>query len=164
MRVPPAINVILLVVGATLFYTYVGQLVPQKELQPPEDIEIAKDATTEDLIVLGEQIAGGKGLCLTCHTIGETEGLRFPDLAGIGSRAAGEIEGMSDIEYLAQSLYEPDIYIVQGFLPGMPAISKAPIGLTDEEILCVMAWLQSMGGTPSVTLETTHAYRAGGGE
>ena len=54
--------------------------------------------------------------------------------------SSAEIDGMSDIEYLAQSLYEPDVYIVEGFLPGMPPISKPPIGLSDEEILSVMGY------------------------
>ena len=59
---------------------------------------------------------------------------------------------------MAQSLYEPDSYIVEGFNPGMPAINRPPIGLTDQEILCVIAYLQSLGGTPSVTLQTAHRY------
>jgi hypothetical protein len=58
-------------------------------------------------------------------------------------------------------MYEPDSYIVEGFNPGMPVINKPPIGLTDEEILCVIAALQSLGGTPTVTLQTTHRYYGG---
>ena len=45
-----------------------------------------------------------------------------------------------------------------GFNPGMPVINKPPIGLTDPEILCVIAFLQTLGGTPTVTLQTSHAY------
>jgi hypothetical protein len=40
----------------------------------------------------------------------------------------------------------------------MPAINRPPIGLTDQEILCVIAFLQTLGGTPTVTLQTSHAY------
>ena len=40
----------------------------------------------------------------------------------------------------------------------MPVINKPPIGLNDQEILCVMAYLQSLGGTPTVTLQTSHHY------
>jgi hypothetical protein len=43
----------------------------------------------------------------------------------------------------------------------MPPINKPPIGLTDQEILCVIAYLQTLGGTPTVTLETKHHYNAG---
>jgi hypothetical protein len=99
-----------------------------------------------------------KGLCFTCHTVGRTGALRFPDLAGIGGRAAGRVAGMSDVEYLAQSMYEPDTFVVPGFNPGMPVINRPPIGLTDQEILTVIAYLQSLGGAPTVTMQTSHAY------
>ncbi|MDX1387620.1 MAG: hypothetical protein R3344_00400, partial [Acidobacteriota bacterium] len=85
-----------------------------------------------------------------------------PDLGGIGSRAETRIEGMSGLDYLAQSLYEPDVYIVEGFNPGMPKISKPPIDLTDDEILAVMAWLQSLGGEPTIDMQTVHAYNGEG--
>jgi len=39
----------------------------------------------------------------------------------------------------------------------MPKINKPPIGLNEQEILAVLAYLQSLGGTPDVTLETTLA-------
>ena len=55
-------------------------------------------------------------------------------------------------------MYEPDAFVVPGFNPGMPAINRPPIGLTDQEILCVIAYLQSLGGTPTVTLQTSHRY------
>ena len=66
--------------------------------------------------------------------------------------------GLNDVEDFAQSLYAPDTYIVPGFNPGMPAINKPPIGLTDQEILTVIAALQSLGGTATVTLQTSHSY------
>jgi mono/diheme cytochrome c family protein len=121
---------------------------------------IASNLTTADMVTVGRQIMEGKGLCTTCHTIGKSGALRFPDLDGIGSRAASRVPGMSDIDYLAQSMYEPNAFIVDGFNPGMPVINKPPIGLTDQEILAVIAYLQSLGGTPTVTLETTHRYSA----
>jgi len=161
MRVPVGLKVALLVVATTAFYTYLGQLVPQKEVSAPVVIELSQDLTTADLIDIGASIADGKGLCLTCHTIGKTGALRFPDLAGIGARAGNRIEGFSDLDYLAQSLYEPDVYIVEGYNPGMPKINKAPIGLTDDEILAVMAWLQSLGGDPTVDMQTVHSYNEG---
>ena len=112
------------------------------------------------MVTVGREIIEGKGLCTTCHTFGQTGALRFPDLEGIGTRAATRIPGLSDVDYLAQSMYEPDSFIVEGFNPGMPAINKPPIGLTDQEILCVIAYLQSLGGKATVTLQTTHRYRA----
>ena len=57
----------------------------------------------------------------------------------------------------------PTAFIVPGFPPAMPPINKPPIGLTDQEILCVIAYLQTLGGTPTVTLQTKHHYNSGGG-
>ena len=45
------------------------------------------DMTTADMVKVGREIMEGKGICLTCHTIGKTGALRFPDLAGIGAQA-----------------------------------------------------------------------------
>jgi mono/diheme cytochrome c family protein len=160
MTVPHTARIGVLVLVTTAFYTYVGQMVPQKEVLPPQETVMASNLTTADMVTVGRQIMEGKGLCTTCHTIGKSGALRFPDLDGIGSRAASRVPGMSDIDYLAQSMYEPNAFIVDGFNPGMPVINKPPIGLTDQEILAVIAYLQSLGGTPSVTLETTHRYSA----
>ena len=161
MTVPVPVRIGALVLATTAFYGYVGQLVPQKEVQPPQETVLKSDMTTADMAKVGREIMDGKGLCSTCHTIGKSGALRFPDLDGIAVRAATRIAGVSDVEYLAQSMYEPDTYIVEGFNPGMPAINKPPIGLTDQEILTVIAALQSLGGTPTVTLQTTHRYYGG---
>jgi hypothetical protein len=158
MTIPHPIRVGVLVIAATSFYTYVGQMVPQKEVQPPQETLIKADLTTADMVKVGREIMDGKGLCFTCHTIGKSGALRFPDLEGVDVRAQSRVAGLSDIEYFAQSLYEPASFIVPGFNPGMPVINKPPIGLTDQEILCVIAYLQTLGGTPSVTLQTSHHY------
>ena len=147
-----------LVLVTTAFYSYVGQMVPQNEVQPPEEIVISADLTTPEMVEIGREIAGGKGLCMTCHTIGQTGALRFPDLSGVAARANTRVAGLSDVEYFAQSMYEPDSYVVEGFNPGMPVINMPPIGLTDQEILVIIAYLQSLGGTATVTLQTAHAY------
>jgi hypothetical protein len=160
MRIPLIARIGFLVLVTTTFYGYVGQMVPQNEVLPPEEIVIRADLTTPEMVEIGREIAEGKGLCRTCHTIGQSGALRFPDLAGVAGRAAERVPGLSDIDYFAQSMYEPDAFVVPGFNPGMPAINKPPIGLTDQEILCVIAYLQSLGGTPMVTLQTSHRYYA----
>jgi len=160
MTIPHTARIGALVLATTAFYGYVGQMVPQSEVQPPEAIVIRADLTTPEMVEIGRGIAEGKGLCRTCHTIGQTGALRFPDLAGVATRAAGRVPGLSDVEYFAQSMYEPDVFVVPGFNPGMPVINRPPIGLTDQEILSVIAYLQSLGGTPTVTLQTSHRYYA----
>lgn len=146
-------------IAVTSFYWYVGQQVPQKVTYPPEELEISTDMTTEEMVKIGEELVAGKGTCLGCHQIGGGNGSdRFPNLGNIGAVAGTRIEGMSAVEYLAESLYEPNKYIVEGYLPGMPVISKAPINLDDNEILTVIAYLQSLGGTPSITMQTEHSF------
>jgi mono/diheme cytochrome c family protein len=153
-----------LVLATTAFYGYVGQMVPQKEVQPPQETKLGSDMTTADMVKVGREIMEGKGICLTCHTIGKSGALRFPDLAGIGTQAKTRVAGMSDIDYLAQSMYEPTAFVVPGFPPAMPPVNQPPIGLTDQEILAVIAALQTLGGTPTVTMKTTHRYLKGAGE
>jgi mono/diheme cytochrome c family protein len=162
VTVPVVARIGLLVLVTTAFYGYVGQMVPQKEVQPPEEIALGTDMTPADMVKVGREIMQGKGLCATCHTIGKTGALRFPDLDGIGARAKTRVPGLSDVDYLAQSLYDPNAFIVPGFVAGMPTINQPPIGLTDQEILTVIAYLQSLGGTPTVTLQTTHRYLGAG--
>jgi mono/diheme cytochrome c family protein len=152
MTVPVTLKVAALAVVATGFYTWVGQLVPQKEVHPPEVVEIAADLTAQELVPIGQKIFAGKGLCTTCHTLGKSGALRFPDLDGVAVRAATRVPGLSQIQYLAQSLYEPDVFVVPGFNPGMPAMDRPPIGLTSDEIKAVVAYLQTLGGEATVTL------------
>jgi mono/diheme cytochrome c family protein len=161
IKIPHSIRIGALVLATTAFYGYVGQMVPQKEVQPPQETTLASDLTTADMAKVGRQIMEGKGFCLTCHTIGKTGALRFPDLAGVDVRAMTRVPGLNDVEYFAESMYEPTAYVVPGFPPAMPPINKPPIGLTDQEILCVIAYLQTLGGTPTVTLQTKHRFNSG---
>ena len=161
MRVPLILRIGLLVFATTGFYAYVGQMVPQREVHPPQEIVVRTDLTTADMVKVGRELMDGKGLCFTCHTMGRSGALRFPDLEGVAARAASRIPGLSEVEYFARSLYEPDSFIVPGFNPGMPVINRPPIGLTDPEILCVIAYLQTLGGTATVTLQTSHRYYGG---
>jgi mono/diheme cytochrome c family protein len=154
VTVPVPLRILGLTVATTAFYTLVGQLVPQKEVHPPKEAELKKDMTSDQIVKAGQEIFEGKGLCTTCHTLGKSGALRFPDLGGIGSRAASRKPGLSDVDYLAESIYDPNLYIVPGFNPGMPVINKPPIGLSDQEILAVIAYLQSLGGKASVTLDS----------
>ena len=157
MKVPVTLNVAVLAVVATLFYTWVGQLVPQKEVLPPEVVEIAQDVSTDEMVAIGQKIYDGKGLCTTCH--GTTD--RFPPLDGIATRAATRVPGLDQVQYLAQSLYEPNAYLVPGYAPGMPAMDKPPIGLSNDEIKAVIAYLQTLGGEATITMATSLAYAEG---
>ncbi len=137
----------LLTLAITLFYNYVGHMVPQKEEYPPKDAAIKSEMSSSEMVEAGKVLFDGKGTCKNCHN----GSARFPNLEadGIGLAAKTRREGMSDVEYLAESLYEPDAYVVPPFTKGMVLPP-----LTDQEILAIIAYLQSMGGTPSVTMQT----------
>ena len=157
MKIPITLQLALLTVALTGFYMMVGQAVPQKEVQAPEVIEIAEDVTTAEMVEIGREIYDGKGICYTCHA----NTSRYPDLQSIATVAASRKPGMTALDYLAESLYEPNVYIVEGFNPGMPDIDKPPIGLTDAEILSVIAYLQTLGGEATVTMDTKLVYTGG---
>ncbi|MCP3963483.1 MAG: cytochrome c [bacterium] len=157
MKIPITLQLAVLTVLLTGFYMMVGQSVPQKEVHPPEVIEIAEDVTTEEMVAIGRGIYEGKGICFTCHA----NTSRYPDLNNISSVAATRKAGLTAVDYLAESLYDPGAYIVEGFNPGMPEINKPPIGLTDPEILSVIAYLQTLGGEATVTMDTRTAYTGG---
>jgi hypothetical protein len=159
MRIPLPLRIGALVLATTGFYTYVGQMVPQKEVQPPQDLTIRSDLSPVEMAKIGREIMQSKGLCLTCHTIGKTTGpFRFPDLANVAVRAKTRRPGYTDIDYFAESLYEPTAFVVPGFPPAMPPVNQPPIGLSDQEILCVIAALQSLGGEPTITMQTKLKY------
>ena len=73
--------------GVSLLYTAVGQVLPQLESHPPARLDrLPSDVGPDVLAEMGEGVFASS--CAQCHTISAAGG-RGPDLAGIGSRAAG---------------------------------------------------------------------------
>ncbi len=68
MTVPVMVRIGALVLATTGFYAYVGQMVPQREVQPPKETDLTGNLSTADMVKIGREIMEGKGLCLTCHT------------------------------------------------------------------------------------------------
>lgn len=119
----------------------------------PKLADLAPELT--DFVNRGREIVHGDGLCLNCHRIGpEGDGTNGPDLDGIGSWAGRRLRGLDSAEYLVQSLLDPEAYVVSGYFPTMISARRPPLRLDDEEILMVVAYLQSLGGHPTVTPET----------
>ena len=56
MTVPLLVRIGALVVATTAFYTYVGQLVPQKEVQAPKETALGAEMTTADMVKIGREI------------------------------------------------------------------------------------------------------------
>src|SRR5687768_4673227 len=125
--------------------------VPQMASLPPveEKFDVAKIKTASDMAAIGQKIFFSKGQCALCHSIGPSESARCPDLKGIGAKLTRE--------FMYESLTQPQAYIYLDFrhesqpkeYPArMPYINKNPIGLSKNEILSVIAFLQQMSGEP----------------
>ena len=132
-------------------FSLVALAVPQMASLPPaeESINIADIKTPTDMASIGQKIFFSKGQCALCHSIGPSESARCPDLKGIGAKLSRE--------FIFESLTEPQAYIYLDFrhegapkeYPArMPYINKNPIGLSKNEILSVIAFLQQMSGEP----------------
>ncbi|MCP9455369.1 MAG: cytochrome c [Nitrospira sp.] len=132
-------------------FSLMSLAVPQMASLPPADetIDIASIKTPADIAALGQTIFFSKGQCALCHSIGPSESARCPDLKGIGAKLTKE--------FLYESLTDPQAFIYQDYRHGgvpkeypatMPRIDKDPIGLSKNEILAVIAFLQQMSGEP----------------
>ncbi|HQY56625.1 MAG: cytochrome c [Nitrospira sp.] len=132
-------------------FSLVALAVPQMASLPPaeESINIADIKTPTDMATIGQKIFFSKGQCALCHSIGPSESARCPDLKGIGAKLSRE--------FIFESLTEPQAYlyldyrhegIPKEYPARMPYINRNPIGLSKNEILSVIAFLQQMSGEP----------------
>src|SRR5439155_7181931 len=98
-----------------------------------------------------ETVCAGIGGCTTCHGLGE----RAPNLVSgekgqgsIGARCGRRESGKDCKQYLYESLDNPTAYVVSGYQPIMPVMTKQ---LSPEQVWSVIAFLESQGGTVDVT-------------
>jgi mono/diheme cytochrome c family protein len=144
-----------------------ASLIPQVESPAPESLEISGDLSGPELASLGEEVfQSAESGCLACHGLGR-EGLRAPDLAGIGALAAGREAGKTAEEYLREALVDPCAYVVEGYDCIMPQTLAQSLG--SAKITALVAFLQSQGGEITVSLSAeaaesdAEASSAGGG-
>lgn len=151
----------LFVSGVLLFFSYIAYSIPSRPSLPPEEgkINFAEVKTKEDLVSLGQKIFFGKGQCALCHSIGHSETARCPNLEGIGAKLSRE--------FIYESLTNPSAFIykqyefspAKSFAAQMPQINKPPIGLSENEMLAVIAFVQSTGGSEYVTVDPSELVR-----
>jgi mono/diheme cytochrome c family protein len=152
MRLPVGVKVAMFALVVMGAYTYYANSIPQIESKPPQELSLeGGNVTPAQLIKAGEEIYKTKGTCEICHKIGQ-KGTRAPDLAGIGARAVKTKPGMSAKQYIIESLINPNAFVVEGYPPIMPAVDKPPISLNRSELWALTAFLESLGGTVTVTL------------
>ncbi len=109
---------------------------------------IIKDATIAGAdpergkeIFFASSIGEGTG-CRLCHSLKPNEVKVGPSLAGIATRAATRVPGMSAEEYIRESILHPDAYIVPGFDNKMPAYISE--GLSPQDLDDLVAFLMTL--------------------
>jgi mono/diheme cytochrome c family protein len=155
------LKTLLFVSGVLLFFSYIAFSIPSSPSLPPEEgkINFAEVKTKDDLVSLGQKIFFGKGQCALCHSIGPSETARCPNLAGIGAKLSKE--------FIYESLTQPSKYIykqyefspAKPFAAQMPQINKPPIGLSENEMLAVIAFVQSTGGREYITVDPSELVK-----
>ena len=142
-----------------LAYIYMSYSVPQLESHPPkkEKFDLSLINSKADLVQQGKKLFFSKGKCSLCHTIEPSHGARAPILGGIGGRLKKE--------FIIDSLLHPKNYIYKDYTGNvtrpfpaeMPVINKPPIGLSMQELLMVVSFVQSLGGEVTVEVEEVKA-------
>lgn len=138
-------------------FTYFANWIPQTRWEPPKEREIGQAMSPAELAKLGQAIVREKG-CMACHTlepgVGVKGGGRGPNLYDLAVRRDKGVAGgpATLVDYLTQSLYDPSAYIVEGYPDIMPAATAPPAKLSYEEVVAVLNYLQSLGGSPSVRI------------
>jgi cytochrome c2 len=110
----------------------------------------------------GETIFWGKGICYSCHSIGDRGNMkRCPNIGEsrigppIGERAkeravkrAAETEkAYTSTDYLVECIADPSAYLVDGYPDKlMPLVYAGQVDLDLEEVMSVIAYLQTLGG------------------
>ena len=138
-------------VGVIGFYTTIAHVIPQLHSEVPEALSLAGDASPEALASAGEKVFNGIGGCTACHGLGTRAPNLLTDHAGqgpIGARCGTREPGKDCKAYLYESLVKPGAFVVPGFEPIMPDMSKQ---LADDQLWAVVAYLESQGGEITVT-------------
>ncbi len=140
-----------IVLGTLALYTLIANKIPQVQSEVPQALSLGANVTSEQLVAAGEKVFNGIGGCTTCHGLGTRAPNLLTDETGtgpIGVRCAKREPGKSCKQYLYESLDQPTAYVVAGYQPIMPVMTKQ---LSPAQVWSVIAFLESQGGTVDVT-------------
>ena len=90
-----------------------------------------------------ETSLGTNAGCRICHSLQPGVTLVGPSFAGIATRAAERVPGVTAEEYLRQSILAPDAYIVEGF-PGGQMVPNLDETLSEDQIEDIVAFLLTL--------------------
>jgi mono/diheme cytochrome c family protein len=147
------LKVLLVVVGTVTLYTLVANWIPQVESEVPEQLTFTGAVTADELVEAGAALYEGAGGCVACHGLGTRAPNLLTDEGGtgaIGARCSDREPGKDCKAYLHEAMVEPGAYVVEGYEPIMPDMSRT---LSSSQIWALIAYLQSQGG--EVTVEAS---------
>jgi len=145
------LRIVLVVLGTLALYTLIANKIPQVQSEVPQTLALGPNVTADQLVAAGEKIYNGAGGCITCHGLGTRAPNLLTDEKGqgaIGARCGRREPGKSCKQYLFESLDNPTAYVVAGYQPIMPVMTRQ---LPPEQIWAVIAFLETQGGTVDVT-------------
>lgn len=145
------LKIVGIVLGTLAVYTLIANKIPQVQSEVPQTLTLGANVTPEQLVAAGEKVFNGIGGCTTCHGLGTRAPNLLTDEKGtgpIGVRCGKREAGKDCKAYLYESLDQPTAYIVSGYQPIMPVMTKQ---LSPAQIWSVIAFLESQGGTVDVT-------------
>ena len=162
------LKIVGIVLGTLAVYTLIANKIPQVQSEVPQTLTLGANVTPEQLVAAGEKVFNGIGGCTTCHGLGTRAPNLLTDEKGtgpIGVRCGKREAGKDCKAYLYESLDQPAAYIVAGYQPIMPVMTKQ---LSPAQIWSVIAFLESQGGTVDVTASdipatSSTSTTAGGG-
>lgn len=135
--------------------TPVPTAVPEPTAITPSESNLGGEASIDPLEI-GDPDRGrdivwtGGGImrvgCVDCHTMDGIDIVDFngdpaaPSLLGISTRAGTRVAGMSAVDYIRQSIIDPEAYIVEGY-----GYHRMPVGLeyvlSEKDINDLIAFL-----------------------
>ena len=139
------------VLGTLALYTLIANKIPQVQSEVPQALSLGANVTPEQLVSAGEQLYQGAGGCIACHGLGTRAPNLLTDEKGqgqIGARCANRQLGKDCKTYLYESLTSPGTFVVTGYEPIMPDVSRT---LSPQQLWALVAFLESQGGTVDVT-------------
>jgi mono/diheme cytochrome c family protein len=139
------------VIGTLALYTLVANAIPQVQSEVPRQITLGPNVTPDELVQIGEQIYNGAGGCTACHGLGTRAPNLLADERGtglIGARCANRVRGKNCKEYLYESLTQPGAFVVPGYQPIMPDVTRQ---LPPAQVWALVAFLEAQGGTVDVS-------------
>jgi mono/diheme cytochrome c family protein len=139
------------VLGTLAVYTLIANSIPQVQSEVPRALTLGADVTPEQLVAAGQDVYQGGGGCTACHGLGTRAPNLLTDERGtgpIGARCGAREAGKTCKQYLHESLTQPGAFVVSGYEPIMPDMSRT---LSPQQIWALVAFLESQGGTVDVT-------------